>query len=91
MANQNFTLIVEGRDVQEDEVIDALFESGCDDGTAGNSDGVQFLVFDREANSLGEALLSAVEDIERVQGLTVVRVADGGYGPDATIGRTNRP
>ena len=78
MQNHQFTLIVEGRDMREDEVIDALFESGCDDGTAGCSDGVQFVIFDREAESLDKAVLSAVEEIERIQGLTAVRVSDTG-------------
>lgn len=91
MPNHHFTLIVEGRDIQEDEVVDALFESGCDDGTAGCSDGVQFVVLDREAASLDEAVLSAVEDIERVQGMTVVRVADAGLVSMADIAsRTGR-
>ena len=85
MPNHHFTLIVEGRDMQQDEAIDALLEGGCDDGTAGCSDGVQFVVFDREAESLDEAVLSAVADIERVQGLKVVRVADAGLVSMADI------
>ena len=76
MPNHHFTLIVDGRDMQEEEVIDALFENGCDDGTVGCADAVQFVVFDREADSLDQAVMSAVKDIERIQGLEVVRVAD---------------
>ena len=66
-----FTLIVEGADVQSAEVADALFEAGCDDALVGRSGGVQFLDFDREATSVGEAVLSALADIESVEGLTV--------------------
>ena len=78
MPSHHFTLIIEGADAQSDEVIDALFESGCDDGTVGRVDGIQFVVFDREAPSLEEAVLSAITDIERNQGLEVVRLADAG-------------
>ena len=91
MSNHHFTLIVEGRDMQEDDVIDSLFECGCDDGTVGRSDGIQFVVFDREANSLDEAVLSAVNDIECVPGLEVVRIADAGLVSMADIAaRTGR-
>ena len=71
--------------MQEDDVIDSLFECGCDDGTVGRSDGIQFAVFDRGANSLDEAVLSAVNDIERVPGLEVVRIADAGLVSMADI------
>ena len=65
MQTHHFTLIVEGPDMQDEVVIDALFENGCDDGTVGRSDDVQFIVFDREAASLVEAVQSAIDDIER--------------------------
>ena len=29
-------------------MIDALFRNGCDDGTVGRSEGVQFIIYDRE-------------------------------------------
>ncbi len=91
MSNHHFTLIVEGRDMQKDDVINSLFECGCDDGTVGRSDGVQFVVFDRQANSLDEAVLAAVKDIERVQGLEVIRIADAGLVSMADIAsRTGR-
>ena len=64
-----FTLIVEGPDLQADATIDALFEAGCDDALVGRSEGVQYLDFDREAGCLEEAVLSAVADIESVDGL----------------------
>ena len=34
--------------------------------------------FDREAESLGEAIISAVRDVEKVDGVQVTRVADAG-------------
>ena len=63
MQTHHFTLIVEGSDLQDEAIIDALFENGCDDGTVGRSKGVQFIVFDREAASFAEAVQSAIDDI----------------------------
>ena len=85
MANHHFTLIVEGPDMQAEEIVDVLFESGCDDGTVGRSQGIQFVVFDREADNLAQAVLTAVGDIERVPDLKVVRIADAGLVSMADI------
>jgi len=78
MPLHHFTLIVDGPDLQDDAYIDMLFEAGCDDGTVGRADGIQYIDFDREAPSFDEAILSAVTDVERVAGAEVVRVADAG-------------
>ena len=69
MPIHHFTLIVEGTE----PTIDALFEAGCDDATVGRVDGVQYVDFDREAESLAEAVLSAVRDVEKVDGAAVLR------------------
>jgi len=78
MSTFHFTLIVEGPDLQDESCIDALFEAGCDDAAIGRSDGVQFVDFDREAATLDSAILSAVDDVETLQGVEVVRIADAG-------------
>ncbi len=78
MPIQHFTLIVDGSDLQTEPFIDAIFEAGCDDATVGRTDGVQFIDFDRDAESLGEAIFSAVQDVEKVEGVQVTRVADAG-------------
>ena len=91
MPVHHFTLIVDGPDLQDDAFIHRLFEAGCDDAMAGRIDGVQYVDFDREAASLGEALLSAVTDVEHVDGVSVVRVADAGLVSMADIAsRTGR-
>ena len=91
MSTHHFTLIVDGADLQDESVVNGLFESGCDDALVGSADGVQFLDFDRDAASLGEAVLSAVADAERVDGVQVVRVADAGLASMADIAaRTGR-
>ena len=74
MQTHHFTLIIEGPDMQEEAIIDALFENGCDDGTIGRSDGIQFIVFDREAASFTEAVQSAIDGIERILELKVVQI-----------------
>ncbi len=76
MPNHQFTLIVEGADLRSRAVVDALFEAGCDDATVGSIDETHHIDFDREAASLGEAILSAVRDVEKVEGLRVTCVED---------------
>ena len=68
MPTHHFTLIVDGADLQDEPVVNGLFESGCGDALTGSADGVQFIDFDRDATSLGDAVLSAVAEAERVDG-----------------------
>ena len=85
MSTFQFTLIVDGPDLQDPRSIDRLFEAGCDDATVGSSDGVQYVDFDREAEALGDAILSAVDDLEKLEGVEVVRIADAGLASLADI------
>ena len=73
-----FTLIVEGPDLQADDYIDALYEAGCDDGLVSRSHGVQHVDFAREAAGVEVAVFSAIDDLERLPGVEVVRIADAG-------------
>ncbi len=73
MAEYEFTLVIHGP-VEDDEVINALFEHGCDDATFGTIDGVGYAEFHREAAALGDAVFSAIKDVESVPGLTILRV-----------------
>lgn len=91
MPTHHFTLIVDGADLQNESVVNGLFESGCDDALVGRTDGVQFLDFDRDAARAGDAVLSAVADAERVDGVHVVRVADAGLASMADIAARTRP
>ena len=91
MPTYQFTLIVDGPDLQDEQRIDALYESGCDDALVGRSHGVQYLDFDREAPSLEDALLSAVADAEGLDDVEVVRIADAGLASMSDIAaRTGR-
>ena len=85
MTTYHFTLIVEGPDLDDDAVTDALYEHGCDDALVGRSHGVQYLDFDREAASLEDAVLSAVADVEQVRDIEVTRIADAGLVSMADI------
>lgn len=76
MSKHTFTVIVEGADLHSEEVVDALFEAGCDDALVGSSDGVDYLDFDREAETLEEAMRSAITAIESVEGLSAARATD---------------
>ncbi len=73
MTEHQFTLVIAG-DVNRQAAIDALFEAGCDDATFGTVDHVSYGDFFREAPSLAEAVRSAIEQVEGVPGLRVLRV-----------------
>ncbi len=92
MPTFHFTLIVEGPDLQAPPLIDSLFDAGCDDAAVGCAHGVQYVDFDREAETFDDAILSAVDDIEKLDGVEVVRVADAGLASladiAARVGRT---
>ena len=72
MSEYEFTLVLQGR--LDDAAVDALFEAGCDDATLGEVDGVGYADFIREAPTFGEALRSAIEQVESVSGVRVARV-----------------
>ena len=78
-----FTLEIRGLDVFDDEVIDALYEAGCDDALIGQFMGVDRLDFSREARSYCEAVRTAIEDVQSVPGASVTRVLPG---EDPTVG-----
>ncbi len=54
-----------------DDWSNAIYEAGGDDTNIGERDGRRFAVFDREANSLDEALRSAMDTVQSA-GLRVV-------------------
>ena len=73
MPIHRLTLFVEGADLQAEPVINALFEAGCEDATVGRADGVQYIELDREAKSFSQAVFSAVQDVEKVEGVQITR------------------
>ena len=47
-----------------DDQADALFAAGCDDGTPASSGGAAWIHFDREAESLEEAIRTAITQVQ---------------------------
>jgi len=74
MKTYNFTLKLDGIDIYSvpdyrindylDDISDALYKAGCDDGTFYVTEGIAYMDFDREANSLEDAIKSAKHDVE---------------------------
>lgn len=72
MHTWSFTLILNGAEFT-DERMDALFEAGCGDALFGESAGIAFADFAREAPDLETAITSARRAVESVSPLHVVR------------------
>jgi hypothetical protein len=73
LKTHQFTLTLRGVAEITDALEDAVLAAGCDDALLWSRDGVTGLHFDRDAESLGDAIGSAVKDIERA-GFSVARV-----------------
>lgn len=73
MKKYDFTLILSGPLELTEEIAEALFEAGCDDGTPGTSGGVFLIDFHRQASSLEEAIQSAIANVKSA-GYEVERV-----------------
>jgi predicted DNA-binding transcriptional regulator AlpA len=73
MNEYQFTLVT-AADLDDEATVDALFEAGCDDATLGSVDGVGYADFVRAGDSFGEAVRSAIQQVESVPGLKVIRV-----------------
>lgn len=72
----DFTLTLVGDHDLADEMVDRLYEAGCDDGTIGRRSGVVHILFSREAETLGKAIRSAIADVENA-GFPVAKVIVG--------------
>jgi len=73
MHTYDFTFILAESLALTDDMADALFEAGCDDGMPGTCNGVFSIDFHRAAASLEEAIRSAIKDV-RTAGYEVARV-----------------
>ena len=60
-----FDVVLAGITEIDDDLADALFEAGCDDGTPCSSEGTAWIGFIREADSLEAAIRSAVADVQK--------------------------
>lgn len=73
MRKYDFTLVLREDLELTDEIADALFAAGCDDGTPGRSCGAFVIDFHREAATLEQAIRSAMSDVNGA-GFQVTRV-----------------
>lgn len=65
MQAYTFTVILGDHSEMTEELAEALAAAGCDDGLAGSSGGVVAVMFDREAESLEQAVRSAIADVQK--------------------------
>lgn len=81
-----FTLLLDNEDELTTDLEDALFEAGCDDGMLFIKNQVVYIEFDRDADSLEEAVVSAINDVESA-GFQVARVEPSDLVTSAEISR----
>ena len=72
-ASHGFTVSLAGDPPHDDDLANALFEAGCDDGTLWSEGPRVFVDFHREAPTLERALATAVRDVGKA-GFAVARV-----------------
>ena len=68
-----FSVVLAGVEELSEKIADAVYEAGCDDAGVGSCEGVVTVDFDREAESLGDAIGSAVNALANA-GFAVARV-----------------
>ncbi len=73
MPTYEFRLVLGDSITLDESLAERLFEAGCDDGTLFSSEGVATVGFAREADSLEDAVRSAVRDVMST-GVRVARV-----------------
>jgi hypothetical protein len=67
MSVWSFTLAVSPPTMDDEEVVDRLCEAGCDDATFCVFGGMYRLDFDREAVTLQDAMVSAIDDLANAE------------------------
>ena len=88
MTEWTFRLTLTGLDLS-DEQLDALFEAGCADAAFSlERDGMVLGLFDREAETQEDAVLSAIENVERAG--VGARAVPGGPGRGLAYGERDR-
>jgi hypothetical protein len=68
-----FTVILSKGTELTDDLADALFAAGCDDGSPGSCEGVVSIDFHREGDCLESAIRSAIADVQKA-GCAVARL-----------------
>lgn len=83
MKEYDFALVASYAQPIDDDVIlqlaDAIYEAGCDDSTVMSKGNTIIVEFDREAKDYESAVVSAIQDLNKVAGLKVMSVDAGQY------------
>ena len=79
LSTHSFTIHLVGVNLDDDSLLDALYEAGCSDAAFSSVDGEVRAAFDRRAASFEQALVTAIRDLEvGAPESRVVRVAPDG-------------
>jgi hypothetical protein len=79
MRAWDFSLILSGIDADADDGFDSLWSACADEPLIGTYDGVSEVLFSREAETVEDAVLSAIADVERIEGVRVVGLRDESF------------
>ena len=72
MKTYEFAIVLDASSYTDEEA-GRLYEAGCDDSTISRQGGSVFVEFDRESESLREAILSAIREVQKA-GFKVARI-----------------
>lgn len=87
-SEYDFTLILTDVDGVDEQLEDALFEAGCDDATVASRHGCVYVTFARQATSMLDAIVSAINNIRNAKSeAKVLRVDDCSLVTQAEIAR----
>ena len=73
MSKYEFTLVLAQPDELTEDLAEALFAAGCDDGSPGSCNGIVSIDFHRESDSLENAIRSAIAQVDQA-GCVAARV-----------------
>ncbi len=73
MKTYEFDIVLKDVSQVADDQADELFAAGCDDGTPTSCNGVAWIHFDRQADSLEAAIVAALAQVQAA-GFTVSKV-----------------
>lgn len=83
-----FTLVLKNVDEKTPGLEDSLFQAGCDDALINFRNGTVYLDFDRKANSIEEAVISAINAVESAPiGAIVANVAPEDFVTESEISK----
>jgi|TARA_B100000315_G_scaffold103865_1_gene95138 hypothetical protein len=86
----NFSFILNGENTITSKLENDVYNSGCDDAILHSKNGTVYLEFDRKDTSLKKALISAIQDIEKIHNIEVSAIEPADYVTIAEIARRSQ-